>query len=142
MACYCMGRSHLLSNPKPLKRSQLNQEPPMKAFKYVADPLTRSVEVLALLFGLSVSFPLGAKQVTVLKNVNIIDGTVAEPQRRTTVIIAGDRIQSISPRPANPPSDATVPSGSTVIDMEGLTIMPLMINTHGHLGLVSGTSQS
>src|ERR1700751_1942840 len=111
MACYCMGRSHLLSNPKPLKRSQLNKEPPMKAFKYVADPLTRSVEVLALLLGLSVSFSLGAQQVTALKNVNFIDGTGAAPQPRTTVIIAVDRIQAISPRPAHPPPDATVPSG-------------------------------
>jgi imidazolonepropionase-like amidohydrolase len=108
----------------------------MKAFKFVADQLTRSVEISALLFGLSWCGSLGAQQVTVLRNVNLIDGTGAAPQRRTTVIIAGDRIQSISPRPANPPS------GATVIDMQGRTVMPLMINTHGHLGLVSGTSQS
>jgi len=96
----------------------------MKTFKCLADQLTRSAEVLALLFGLSLCCPLRAQQVTVLRNFNLINGTGAVPPPSRTVIIAGNRIQSISPRPANPPA------GATVIDMQGRTVMPLMINTH------------
>jgi imidazolonepropionase-like amidohydrolase len=77
-----------------------------------------------------------AQQAVVLKNVNVIDGTGAPAQPNSTVIIAGDRIQSISTKQQPPPVKAKL------IDMHGFTIMPLIINTHGHLGLVRGTSIS
>lgn len=76
------------------------------------------------------------QQVVVLKNVNIIDGTGAPAQPNSTVIIAGDRIQSISTTQQPPPLKAKL------IDIHGFTIMPLIVNTHGHLGLVKGTSIS
>jgi imidazolonepropionase-like amidohydrolase len=79
---------------------------------------------------------LYAQEVTALKNVNVIDGTGAAVRRNTTVVIAGDRIRSVS-------TDGTgTPSNARIIDMHGQTIMPLIINTHGHLGLVKGTSSS
>jgi imidazolonepropionase-like amidohydrolase len=77
-----------------------------------------------------------AQEVTVLKNVNVIDGTGAAVQRNTIVVIAGDRIRSIS-------TDGTrTPSNAKVVEMHSQTIMPLIINTHGHLGLVKGSSSS
>ena len=96
----------------------------------------RVAAVLAVLLIAAFSINAGAQQVTVLKNVNAIDGTGAPAQSNETIIIAGDRIQSISP------AKTRVPSGAKVIDMQGRTIMPLLINTHGHLGLTKGTSQS
>ena len=101
----------------------------MKTIEYVVAGLT----VLVVL-----AFPgvLHAQEVTVLKNVNLIDGTGASAQRNATLIIAGDRIRSVST------GQAPTPSGAKVVDMQGWTIMPLIINTHGHLGLVKGTSSS
>jgi imidazolonepropionase-like amidohydrolase len=77
-----------------------------------------------------------AQQPTVLTNVTIIDGTGRPAQRNTTVVIKGDLIQSISAGHQHTPSSAKV------IDLQGQTIMPLIINTHGHLGLTKGTTQS
>ena len=109
----------------------------MKSLEYVAAHRpTRMAGVLAVLAGLAFSSSMSAQQVTVLKNVNLIDGTGTETQHNRTVIIAGDRIRSISA------GTVRMPSGAKVVDMQGRTIMPLIINTHGHLGLVNGTSQS
>ncbi|HVH87544.1 MAG TPA: hypothetical protein VM912_12525, partial [Terriglobales bacterium] len=92
--------------------------------------------VLAVIALLGLSCDLNAQQVIILRNVDVIDGTGAPVQRQRTVTIAGDRIRSISS------SQASTPSNAAIHDMHGLTIMPLIINTHGHLGLVKGTSQS
>ncbi len=89
-----------------------------------------------MLAGLAFSSSMSAQEVTVLKNVNLIDGTGTGTQHNRTVIIAGDRIRSISA------GTVRIPSGAKIVDMQERTIMPLMINTHGHLGLVNGTSQS
>ena len=89
-----------------------------------------------MLAGLAFSSSMNAQQVTVLKNVNLIDGTGTETRHNRTVIIAGDRIRSISA------GTVRMPSGAKIVDMQERTIMPLIINTHGHLGLVNGTSQS
>jgi imidazolonepropionase-like amidohydrolase len=75
-----------------------------------------------------------AQQVTVLTDVKVIDGTGAPVQPNKTVVIEGDRIRSISGDGAGNPNDAKS------IDMHGQTIMPLIINTHGHLGMVKGTA--
>ena len=77
-----------------------------------------------------------AQQQIVLTNVTVIDGTGSPAQRNRTVVIKGDRIQSIAAGHEHTPSSAKV------IDLQGQTIMPLIINTHGHLGLTKGTTQS
>lgn len=78
---------------------------------------------------------LCAQQIIVLTHVNVIDGTGAAAKSDRTVIIAGDRIRSIS-------NGKHAPANAKVMDMHGATIMPLIINAHGHLGLVKGMSVS
>lgn len=51
-------------------------------------------------------------------------------------MIKGDHILSITP------ASSSLPEGATAVNMLGKTIMPLIINTHGHLGLVNGTTMS
>jgi imidazolonepropionase-like amidohydrolase len=77
---------------------------------------------------------LNAQSVVVLRNVNVIDGTGSPAQPNRTVVIEGDHIQSIATGQADRPPNAAA------VDMHGQTIMPLIINTHGHLGMVKGTS--
>lgn len=77
-----------------------------------------------------------AQQPTVLTNVTVVDGTGRPAQRNRTVVIKEDRIESIGAGHQHTPSSAKV------IDLQGQTIMPLLINTHGHLGLTKGTTQS
>jgi imidazolonepropionase-like amidohydrolase/predicted DNA-binding protein with PD1-like motif len=77
---------------------------------------------------------LKAQSIVVLRNVNMIDGTGSPAQPNRTVVIEGDHIQSIAT------GQADTPSGAKTVEMRGQTIMPLIINTHGHLGMVKGTS--
>jgi len=91
---------------------------------------------VAALVLLAFSGGLHAQQVTVPKNVNVIDGTGAAAKPNKTVVIEGDRIRSIGTGQADTPTDVKA------IDMHGQTIMPLIINTHGHLGMVKGTSSA
>jgi len=96
--------------------------------------LSSIVGALTVLVMLAFSRTLNAEQVTVLKNVNVIDGTGSPAQPNRTVVIEGDHIQSIAT------GQADTPSRAKTVEMRGQTIMPLIINTHGHLGMVKGTS--
>jgi imidazolonepropionase-like amidohydrolase len=96
----------------------------------------RLLQLLILLIALAFSRDLSAGKLTVLTKANVIDGTGAPPQPDRTVVIQSDRIRSINTGRAETTSDANV------IDMHGQTIMPLIINTHGHLGMLKGTSAS
>jgi imidazolonepropionase-like amidohydrolase len=96
----------------------------------------RLAGVLVLALVPAFSIPGDAQQVTVLKNVNLIDGTGSPAQPDCTVMIAGDRIRSIAAGKTH------VPFNAKVVDLQGRTIMPMMINAHGHLGLTKGTTQS
>lgn len=59
----------------------------------------------------------------------IIDGTMAEPLEDGVVVITDGRIRTVGPRGA-----VTLPAGAQVIDVAGKTIMPGLINAHGHVG--------
>jgi imidazolonepropionase-like amidohydrolase len=59
----------------------------------------------------------------------IIDGTMADPIEEGVVVITDGRIRTVGPRSA-----VTVPSGTQIIDVVGKTIMPGIINAHGHVG--------
>ena len=108
---------------------------------YVFESMFRSqiaklgVEVLTVLAVMMCGGALAQQQI-VLTNVTVIDGTGSPAQHDRTVIINGDRIQSIAAGHAHTPSSARV------IDLQGQTIMPLIINAHGHLGLTKGITQA
>lgn len=89
-----------------------------------------------MVIALVISADAFAQQSTVLKNVTVLDGSGKPAQRNRPLVIEGDRIQSIGV------GDEHVPSSAKLVDMHGQTIMPLIINTHGHLGLTRGTTQS
>jgi len=76
------------------------------------------------------------QQITVLRNVAVIDGTGKHVQQNRDLAIKGDRIISIKP------AGSTPPKGARAVDMSGKTLMPEMINAHGHLGLLKGTTMS
>jgi len=69
-----------------------------------------------------------ATSVTALTNARVIDGTGGAPMEQTTVIINDGTIEAVGAA-----STVTIPDGATVVDMTGKTIMPGMINSHGHV---------
>ncbi len=76
---------------------------------------------------------------TAIEHVRLIDGSGAAPRTDVTVMIEGSQIQSIR---AAAPAEAALPPGAKVIDAHGETMMPGLINAHGHLALVNGSQNS
>lgn len=73
----------------------------------------------------------GAEAVTVLEGARIIDGTGRAPIENGVVVIRGGRIAAVGPAAA-----VKRPGGARVVDLAGRTVMPGLISTHSHLGLV------
>src|SRR5205814_1375689 len=63
----------------------------------------------------------------VLANARIVHGDPAVPPRRADILVRGDRIAGIGDRRA---WDA---AGATVIDLDGRTVLPGLIDLHVHL---------
>ncbi len=85
------------------------------------------VTLLALV-GFSLESPTAQAPVTALTGARVIDGTGAAPIEQATIVIANGRIESVGPA-----ASAKVPAGATRVDMAGKTIVPGLINAHGHL---------
>src|SRR5689334_24897321 len=58
----------------------------------------------------------------------LLDGYEAPPINHAAVLIEGNKIVKIGPA-----SDVKIPADAVVIDTSGLTMMPGMMETHGHL---------
>ena len=84
---------------------------------------------------LSATLTLSA-QVTVLQHATVIDGTGGAPISDATIVIANGKIRDIGPS-----ASVKVPESARVVDLSGKTIMPGIINLHGHVGMVKGLSQ-
>ena len=59
----------------------------------------------------------------------IIDGTAAAPLADGVLVVTDGRVRSIGPA-----SEVSIPADAERIDVSGKTIMPGMINAHGHVG--------
>lgn len=69
-----------------------------------------------------------APGVQALTNVNLIDGTGAGPQPGTTILLDGDRIAAVYATGSQP-----IPAEATVLDLEGKTVIPGLIDAHIHV---------
>jgi imidazolonepropionase-like amidohydrolase len=84
-----------------------------------------------LLAGVSVQTPLAqapAGSPVALTGARVIDGTGASPLEQATIVIANGRIESVGTGSA-----VRIPAGATRVDMSGKTILPGLVNAHGHL---------
>ncbi len=69
---------------------------------------------------------------THLTNARIVDGTQTEPTDPMTIVIEANRIREVSPH-ALPAGDATI------IDLQGKTLMPGLIDAHVHIVAVEAS---
>ncbi len=72
-------------------------------------------------------------EVIVLRGATLIDGTGRPPRQNATLVIDGDRISAVGDA-----ARLKFPAGARVVEVRGRTIMPGIINAHGHVGLVAG----
>jgi imidazolonepropionase-like amidohydrolase len=73
----------------------------------------------------------------VIEGVNIWDGAGGEPIRDGVIVVSGGGIQAVGPRASTP-----IPKGATVISGAGKTLIPGLINAHGHVGMTKGLKAS
>lgn len=76
-------------------------------------------------------------QPIMLSHVRLIDGTGRSPIENASITIQDGKIIAVTWGP-NPKT----PAGTRSIDYSGKTMMPAMINAHGHLALVCGGQNS
>src|SRR5688500_851336 len=87
--------------------------------------------VFAIAF-VSLTRLLGQPAPVLLKNVAVIDGSGQRAHKNVNVPRTDGKIVSIS--------KTAVESASRVIDLSGKSIMPLLTDVHGHLGMSKGTT--
>jgi imidazolonepropionase-like amidohydrolase len=73
----------------------------------------------------------------VLKGARLIDGTGRPPIENSVLVIAGKQIVA-----AGKAGAVSIPKDAAVQDVSGKTIMPALINLHGHLGLSNNGADS
>ena len=76
-------------------------------------------------------------QTIVLEGARLIDGTGNAPRENSVIVVRGDRIIDVGTA-----GKLTYPKGARVVDVRGRTIMPGIINAHGHVGLVANGKNS
>ena len=75
--------------------------------------------------------PAGAaepKPTLALVGGQVIDGYEGPPIRDGVVLIAGDRIVAVGPR-----REVAVPPGTAVVDTDGMSVLPGLMDMHVHL---------
>src|SRR5690349_17189502 len=78
-----------------------------------------------------------ATKAVVLKGARLIDGTGRPPIENSVLVIEGKQIVAVGKTGA-----VSVPKDAAVQDVSGKTIMPALINLHGHLGLSNNGADS
>ncbi|MGR5258522.1 amidohydrolase family protein [Vibrio astriarenae] len=73
-----------------------------------------------------------APQVVVFKNVNVFNGTEDKLYNNHSVVVTGNKITAITK------GDVDIPADAEVIDGEGRTLMPALIDAHMHLTIPKG----
>lgn len=74
---------------------------------------------------------------TVIDGAQIWDGTGTPAVQDAVLVIKGERIEAVGPRGA-----VIIPEGARTIDARGKTLIPGLINMHGHVGMTKGLKQS
>jgi len=85
--------------------------------------------ILAILIGPATALPAAETSPAILlKPASVFDGVDGQVHRGWQVLVEGDRIVAVGP-------NLSAPTGAQVIDLPGDTLMPGMIEGHGHLFL-------
>src|SRR5437867_12099468 len=87
--------------------------------------------VLAAAIGVLAACPAGAAEprpTLALVGGQVIDGYEGPPIRDGVVLISGERIVAVGPK-----SEVAVPPGTTVVDTEGMSVLPGLMDLHVHL---------
>ena len=83
-----------------------------------------------------VTLPAQSPAVRAFTGARVIDGTDRPPIDNATIVVRAGKIVSVAPA-----SRAQVPAGAERISLEGKTVIPGIVNAHGHVGNTEGLEQ-
>jgi imidazolonepropionase-like amidohydrolase len=89
---------------------------------------------MSLLRGFTAAAQDQAEAVTVFQGARLIDGTGRSAIEKSVLVIQGDHVVATGKQ-----GKVHYPKSAKVIDAQGKTIIPGLINAHGHLGMVADT---
>lgn len=69
-----------------------------------------------------------AEPIVLIRCGKLIDGSAAQPQTQVTIVIRGERIESIRKT-----DGLAIPPGATIIDLSSATVLPGLIDVHSHI---------
>ncbi len=115
---------HELSTPPSIKTALRHGERRRKLVGWLATAVTM---LPAVVVAPVVAQPEPSRQVLVIEGGTLIDGNGGAPLRDAVIVIRGNRFESVSRK-----GSATYPAGATVIDAQGKTILPGLIDAHLH----------
>ena len=79
--------------------------------------------------------PGAAAEVTYFMGARLISGDGSAPIEAATFIVSDGKITAIGAK-----GELKVPEGAGRVDLEGQTIMPVVVNLHGHAGINNGST--
>ncbi len=79
--------------------------------------------------------PAAQEQTVVYEGARLIAGDGAAPIEESTLVVTGGVISAAGPRGA-----VDIPAGAAVVDATGKTIIPALVDLHGHVGFQRGLS--
>lgn len=95
------------------------------------------MHVRLLLTLLALPVLLSAQEPVLIEHATLIDGSGGAPLPDAAILIENGRIRAVGPA-----SEVSAPKGTKVIDAAGKTVIPGIINLHGHVGMTKGLVQA
>ncbi len=96
----------------------------------------RSLKFGACLLALFAGMAPALAETTVLKNVTVIDGTGAPAMANAAIVMTNGKIAWVGPV-----ASLTAPADAKVEDMSGKFVMPGIIDSHVHVGMMHDVTQ-
>lgn len=93
------------------------------------------MKFISLIFVVAfLNFNVTSQNITLIKNVNVWDGTSSQLNKGVSVLIEKNLIVTVA-------KDIDAPKGATIIDGKGKTLIPGLSDAHVHLALTMGMSK-
>jgi len=100
-------------------------------------PLAFSLLAAAIAAASSATLPAQSRgSVTAFTGARVIDGTERGPIDNATIVVRDGRVVAVGPS-----ASVTVPDGAQRVALAGKTVMPGLVNAHGHVGNTVGLQQ-
>ena len=99
-------------------------------------PLVIASAAIALLSVTAPAQQPSPSAITAYTGVRLIDGTDRPPLDNATIVVLDGRIASVGPG-----FDIALPVGVTRVSLAGKTVIPGLVNAHGHVGNTVGMEQ-